>query len=92
MGNSPGVRLDLLLLECLRTVVKTSIEPRCGNVPLWDAGVREIAAAKLKEMGVSSQPVTMVQAARGLGILGPDPDVVVVKANPGKGRSRRGAS
>lgn len=79
-----GVRLDLLLLECLGQVVKTTIEPRCKGVPLWDSGVRELAAAKLKELGVPDRPVTVVEAARAAGILGPDPDVIVVP-----NRSRR---
>ena len=77
-----GVRLDLLLLECLGQVVKSTIEPRCKGVPLWDAGIRDVAAAKLKELGVPDRPVTVVEAARAAGFLGPDPDVIVVKPNP----------
>lgn len=76
-----GIRLDLLLLECVGQVVKTCVEPRCKGMPIWDAGGREIAAAKLKELGVSSEPVTVVDLARTAGFLGPDPNVIVVK-NP----------
>lgn len=79
--NESGVRLDLLLLECVGQVVKVCVEPRCKNIPLWDGGMREVALAKLKEMGVPDRPVTVVEVARGLGILGPDPNVIVVKAN-----------
>ena len=81
-----GVRLDLLILECCGELVKTIIEPRCGNVPIWDGAIREIAAAKLKELGVPSEPVTIVDACRRVGVLGPDPSVIVVNPKR-KGRA-----
>lgn len=83
-----GVRLDLLLLECVGQLCKTVIEPRCKGVPIWDSGVRDIAAEKLKEWGVPSEPVTVIQAARGLGILGPDPNVIVIPNRRNRGRKR----
>jgi len=78
-----GFRVDALLLDCLGHVCK-AVEPKLNGLPIWEAGGREVAAAKLKEMGVSDQPVTMVQIARGLGILGKDPDAV--KENPSRKR------
>ena len=81
-----GVRIDLLLLECVGTLVKGCVEPRAG-LPLWDGGLRDVAAAKLREMGVSSEPMTVVDLARVVGVLGPDPAVVVV--NPPKKRRKR---
>ena len=83
----PGARLDLFLLECVGTIVKTTVEPRAG-MPLWDGGLKEVAAAKLKEMGVSDQEITVVDLARMMGVLGPDPAVVVVNP-PKKRRARR---
>lgn len=82
-----GVRLDLILLECVGTLVRTCVEPQCKNLPLWDGGLRDVAAAKLKEMGVPDEPVTFVTMARKVGILGEDPSVIVV--NPPKRRRAR---
>jgi len=79
-----GVRLDLLILECVGQVVKTCVEPRCKDMPIWDGGLRDVMAEKLKEVGISSEPVTIVHVARAVGILGPDPDVIVV--NPPRKR------
>jgi hypothetical protein len=83
---SQGVRIDLLLLECVGQVVRTCVEPRCKDLPLWDGGLRDVAAAKLKEMGVTDQPLTVVDLARIAGILGPDPNEVVV-VNPSRRRA-----
>jgi hypothetical protein len=80
-----GFRVDTLLLDCMGHFCK-AIEPKVNNLPIWEAGGREVAAAKLKELGVSDQPVTMVQIARGLGILGKDPEV---KENPSRKRRER---
>ena len=85
-----GVRLDLLLTDCVGHLVKTVIEPRCNNIPMWDGGLRDIVGEKLKEMGVPSSPVTVIDAARYAGILGKDPNVVEVEIlNKGKHRKRR---
>lgn len=84
-----GVRLDLLLLECLGQVVKQTIEPRCKNIPLWDGAIREIAHEKLKELGVPDQPVTFIEVARTIGILGPDPNEIVIENRSSMKRKRR---
>lgn len=81
---SNGIRLDLILLECVGSLVRTCVEPQCKGLPLWDGGLRDVAAAKLKEMGVPDEPVTFVTMARHAGILEPDPDVIVV--NPRRRR------
>lgn len=79
-----GLRLDLLLLECVSVVVKSV--PNGATV--WDGGGRDLAAAKLKELGVSDQSLTVVDVARAVGILRPDPNVIDVKPN-GQNRKRR---
>lgn len=78
-----GFRVDALLLDCAGAVCK-ALEPKVNNLPIWDAGGREVLAAKLKEMGVPETPVTVVQIARSLGILGKDP--AEVKENPSRKR------
>lgn len=88
--SSSGIRLDLLLAECVGEVVKRCVEPRCQNLPIWEGGGREVALAKLKEMGVTDKPLTMVDVARAAGILGPDPDVIVVNPARTKRRVPRG--
>lgn len=83
-----GVRLDLLLLDCVGTLVKAKVEPHAKGIPLWDGGVRDIAAELLKDWGVTSEPVTIVQVARRVGILRPEePDVIDVQPN----RRKRGS-
>jgi hypothetical protein len=76
-----GVRIDLLLLECVGQVIRTTVEPRTG-IRLWDGGLRDVMAAKLSEMGISNQPMTLVDLARVAGVLGPDPNCIEV--NPRK--------
>jgi hypothetical protein len=84
-----GFRLDLFLLECVGQVCKMGIEPKLNSMlgtqglPFWDGCLKEIAEAKLHEMGVSSQPIGPVDFARYAGILGPDPNVIDVE-NPGE--------
>lgn len=78
-----GVRLDLVLLECVGVVAR-NVHPNAGLV--WDGGGREVMAEKLKEIGVSSEPLTLVDVARKVGVLGPDPNVIVV--NPAKTKRR----
>lgn len=80
MSNG-GIRLDLLLAECVGQVVKQLVP---NGATVWDGGGREVAIAKLKEMGVTDNPLTMVDVARVCGLLGPDPNVVVV--NPARVR------
>ena len=77
-----GFRVDALLLDCAGAVCK-AIEPKINGLPIWEAGGRDVLAAKLKEMGVPDKPVSMVDIARGLGILGKDPEV---KENPSRKR------
>lgn len=79
-----GVRLDAVLLSCLDTLVSGNEKASM----LWNAGGREVAREKLKEIGVSSKPVTLVDLARGVGFLGPDPDVIEVENRP---KRRKGA-
>lgn len=86
MMSNGGVRLDALFLTCLERLV-------CQNEKasmLWQAGGREVAAEKLKEIGVSSQPMTLVDIARGVGFLGPDPNVIDVPTKPNKRVAKRG--
>ena len=78
--NQNGVRLDLLLLECVGQVVRSNARAAA----VWDAGGRDVAAAKLRELGVSAKPLTLLDVARGVGFLGPDPDVIDVKVNRGR--------
>lgn len=72
---SNGVRLDLLLSECVGEVVKRCVP---NGQKIWDAGWRDVAAAKLTEMGVTSKPLTMVDMCRAAGILGRDPNVIEI--------------
>lgn len=72
-----GLRLDLLLLDCLGTVAVSIAGPRAELV--WRAGLREIAQEKLRECGVPTEPVTAVDAARKIGLLGSDPNIIDVK-------------
>ncbi len=79
-----SVNLRGLLLECVGQVVKAVVEPRCKGIPIWDAGAKAIAAEKLKEMGVP-EDVTFIEIARTVGILGPDPNEIVI-TNPKRRR------
>lgn len=81
---SASIDLHGLLLKCVGEVVKTVVEPRCQGIPIWDAAGKAIAAEKLKEMGVP-QDVTVIQIARTIGILGPDPNEIVI-TNPKRRR------
>lgn len=67
MSQTGGVRVDLLLLECLGQLVKD-----CGGAVIWDGGLRQISAEKIKEFGIPSEPITVVEAARHAGILKPN--------------------
>lgn len=80
-----GVRLDALLLSCLDTIAGTHEKASM----VWNAGGRDVMAEKLKEIGISSKPMTMVDIARGCGILGPDPNEVVIENAAKKRRARR---
>jgi hypothetical protein len=77
-----GVRLDLLLTECLGELMK-----RVPNGAIvWNGGGREVALAKLNELGVTQKPLTLVDVARGCGILGPDPNEIVIENKPKRRR------
>lgn len=81
-----GVRLDALFLSCLDSLVSQNQKASM----FWQAGGREVAAEKLREIGVSSRPMTLVDIARGVGFLGPDPNVIDVPTKPNKRRSKDG--
>ena len=55
----PG-RLDLLLLALLESACKQHVDPRLP-VPVWGDGLRQQAAAALKQAGIPDQPITHVQ-------------------------------
>ena len=79
-----GFRIDEFLTVCVSSVI-SRIHPHAATV--MEAGGRELVAAKIRELGVPDRPVTIVDAARHVGFLGPDPNVIVV--NPKKRRARR---
>ena len=81
-----GIRIDQFLTACVTTVIG-GLHPHAKAV--MDAGGREVIEAKLNEMGVPNTPVTLVDAARAAGILGPDPNVIIVEAENPR-RKRRG--
>ena len=81
-----GIRIDQFLTACVTTVIG-GLHPHAKAV--MDAGGREVIEAKINEMGVPKTPVTLVDAARAAGILGPDPNVIVVEAENPR-RKRRG--
>lgn len=78
-----GVNIQDLFLSCLESLVSRNEKASM----LWQAGGRDVAAEKIREMGVSSKPMTLVDIARGVGFLGPDPNEIVIE-NP-KRRGRR---
>lgn len=82
-----GVRLDMLLLDCLGSVAVSIGGPRAQMV--WDGVLKDIAAEKLKEAGVPDRPMTAVDAARHLGILGPDPNLIDVEVVSSPTKKRR---
>lgn len=81
-----GIRIDQFLTACVTTVIG-GLHPHAKAV--MDAGGRDVIEAKLNEMGVPNTPVTLVDAARAAGILGPDPNVIIVEAENPR-RKRRG--
>ena len=70
------VRADLLLLGVAEKLVRSQVEPRCKNLPLWDAGLGEVVEVAIAEGGVSSKPISAVDLARAAGILKRGPRVV----------------
>lgn len=68
-SQSPGVRVDLLVVRLAEGIVRGVVEPRLRNVPLWDAGLGEVVNAAIVESRLPSRPVTAVDVARRLGIL-----------------------
>lgn len=79
-----GVRLDLLLLSCVEGLVSRNEKAAM----IWQAGGREVVGEKIKEIGVTSKPLTLVDVARGVGFLGPDPNVIEIENKP-KRKKRR---
>jgi hypothetical protein len=81
-----GIRIDQFLTACVTTVIG-GMHPHAKAV--LDAGGREVIEAKLREIGVTDKPVTLVDAARYAGILGPDPNVIDVQVvNPRRSKRR----
>ena len=85
-ADGSGIRIDQFLTACMTTVIG-GLHPHAKAV--LDAGGREVIEAKLNEMGVPKTPVTMVDAARAAGILGPDPNVIDVEVEKPNRRKRR---
>lgn len=84
-----GINFHRLGLEVTRLVFQGLIGDRCP-VPLWDGGVKEVAAAKLAELGITDKPTSFVEIARHVGVLGPDPNVIDVEVvNPRRKRRTR---
>ena len=66
-------RADLALVRAGEYLVKKKLEPRVG-LPLWDAGLNELVSRFVNErLKVPSTPVSMVDVARAVGILPPEP-------------------
>ena len=83
-----GCQRNILSAECRSYDIHGGGQLSGRSLPdskyAWDAGGRDVAAAKLRELGVSAKPLTLVDVARGVGFLGPDPDVIEVKPNRGQ--------
>ena len=81
-----GIRIDQFLTACVTTVIG-GLHPHAKTI--LDTGGRDVIAAKLNEMGVPDRPLTLLDAARHVGILGPDPNVIDVQVlNPRKSKRR----
>ena len=63
------VRPAGLVLALLEKTVRSQLEPRVRNVPLWESGLGDVAAELLRENGVSNEPVSAVDLARAAGLL-----------------------
>lgn len=68
-------RLDVALLRLCEHLIRTHVEPRCFNLPLWDRGLGDVARAAVAEYKVPTEPVGPVEIARFLGVLPPAPRV-----------------
>lgn len=71
-----GVRVDLFLAQCME-VFACRFHPHIKSV--MDAGGREVLQKKLNEIGVTDREVTLLDAARQVGFIGPDPNVIDVE-------------
>lgn len=83
-------RLDQLIIGCMELLCRGYVEPRIGNLPLWDRAVGPVVEQLVVDAGVPAIPVTAVDVARMLGVLRPEPRAIA--ANPavgGSGRRRR---
>jgi hypothetical protein len=47
-----AANLQQLCIDLLGVAVKTHLEPRCKNLPLWDNGLGKFAAGLVKSAGV----------------------------------------
>ncbi len=65
-GDTRG-RIDVLVLNGVRSVVKKHVEPRSGGLPVWEA-IGDLVEELIAE-NVSPEPVTAVRIGRGLGLL-----------------------
>ena len=81
-----GFRIDQFLTASITTVI-SRLHPHAKTV--MDAGGSDVVAAKLKEMGVTDRPVTLVDACRAAGFLGPDPSIIDVEVVNRKRTKRR---
>ena len=69
IAQDSGGRLDVAVVRVGELLFKRAIEPRLP-FPMWDRGVGEFVRAFVTErLKVPSTPYTVVDVARGLGIL-----------------------
>lgn len=72
LSEDPRGRCDIALVRMGELLVRNAVEPACGGVRLWDGGVGELVEAYVVEqLGVPTEPVTLVEIARNVGILKP---------------------
>lgn len=75
-------RLDQLVIACAHRFF-ANLEQAAG-VPLWESGIRQVVETAVAESPIPKQPVTPVDLARFLGILGPAPASIPGAAPEGK--------
>jgi hypothetical protein len=68
-NNSNGIRLDQLAVDLCGKACKSMLEPQFQNAPLWDKGLKQITEAAVKNIGVPSKEVTVLDFAKGLGLF-----------------------
>lgn len=62
-------RADQLALAVLERLVCRYVEPVVG-VPVWTPGVEELARELIAEAGIPARPVTPLEVARQVGLVG----------------------